>query len=102
MAVPETSAQERAAERETLMDRIWLRSYPPDVPADIDLAQMRSLKELLEQACAAHGERVAFVQMGAELTYRQLDELSRAFGAWLQQAGFRKGDRIAIMLPNTL
>ena len=42
------------------------------------------------------------VQMGAELTYRQLDERSRAFGAWLQQAGFKKGDRIAIMLPNTL
>jgi long-chain acyl-CoA synthetase len=84
------------------MDRIWLKSYPPNVPADIDPAQLRSLKELLERTCAQHAERVAFVQMGTELTYRQLDELSHAFGAWLQHAGLRKGDRIAIMLPNTL
>jgi long-chain acyl-CoA synthetase len=84
------------------MDRIWLKSYPPNVPAEIDPTQLHSLKELLERTCAQHAERVAFVQMGTELTYRQLDELSRAFGAWLQHAGLRKGDRIAIMLPNTL
>src|SRR5579864_5119049 len=84
------------------MEKIWLKSYPPGVPAEIDPAQLRSLKELIEQACAAHADRVAYVQMGAELTYRQLEERSRAFGAWLQQAGFKKGDRIAIMLPNLL
>jgi long-chain acyl-CoA synthetase len=84
------------------MNKIWLKSYPPNVPAEIDPAQLRSLKELLEQACARYGERVAYVQMGAELTYRELDRLTRAFGAWLQHAGFAKGDRIAIMLPNTL
>jgi long-chain acyl-CoA synthetase len=84
------------------MDRIWLKSYPPHVPAEVDPAQLRSLKELLEQTCAAHAGRVAFVQMDTALTYQQLDELSRAFGAWLQHAGFVKGDRIAIMLPNTL
>jgi long-chain acyl-CoA synthetase len=84
------------------MDRIWLKSYPPQVPAEVDPAQLRSLKELLEKTCAAHAERVAYVQMDSTLTYRQLDELSRAFGAWLQRAGFTKGDRIAIMLPNTL
>ena len=84
------------------MDRIWLKSYPPRVPSEVDPAQLRSLKELLEKACATHAERVAFVQMGTALTYRQLDELTRAFGAWLQHAGFSKGDRIAIMLPNTL
>ena len=84
------------------MDRIWLKSYPPGVPAEIDPSQLRSLKELLEKSCAEHAERVAFVQMDTVLTYRRLDELSRAFGAWLQQAGFTKGDRFAIMLPNTL
>ncbi len=84
------------------MDRIWLKSYPPGVPADIDPSQLRSLKELIEQTCQAHGDRVAYVQMGTQLTYRQLDERSQAFGAYLQQEGFRKGDRIAIMLPNTL
>jgi long-chain acyl-CoA synthetase len=84
------------------MNKVWLKSYPPHVPAEVDPAQLRSLKELLERACASFADRVAFVQMGTELTYRQLDELSRAFAAWLQQAGFRKGERIAIMLPNTL
>lgn len=84
------------------MDRIWLKSYPPGVPADVDLAVLRSLKQLLEEACARYAERIALVQMGTGLTYRELDELTRAFAGWLQQAGFRKGDRIAIMLPNML
>jgi long-chain acyl-CoA synthetase len=84
------------------MDRIWLKSYPPGVPAEIDPSQLRSLKELLEKSCAEHAERVAYVQMDTALSYRQVDELSRAFAAWLQQAGFAKGDRFAIMLPNTL
>ena len=84
------------------MDKIWLQSYPPHVPAEIDPTQLGSLKQLLEEACAGHAERVAFVQMGASLTYRQLDVLTRAFAAWLQQNGYRKGDRLAIMLPNTL
>jgi long-chain acyl-CoA synthetase len=84
------------------MDRIWLKSYPPGVPAQIDPARLPTLKALLEETCREHADRVAFVQMGAELTYRQLDERSQAFGAWLQHTGLRKGDRIAIMLPNTL
>jgi long-chain acyl-CoA synthetase len=84
------------------MDRIWLKSYPPHVPAEVDPTRLRSLKELLEKACAAYADRVAYVQMGDEITYRRLDELTRAFAAWLQHAGFKKGDRIAIMLPNTL
>jgi long-chain acyl-CoA synthetase len=84
------------------MDRIWLKSYPPGVPAEIDPSQLRSLKELVEKTCAEHADRVAYVQMDAELSYRQVDELSRAFAAWLQHSGFAKGDRFAIMLPNTL
>jgi long-chain acyl-CoA synthetase len=84
------------------MDKIWLKSYPPNTPAEVDPAQLRSLKQLLEEACARHADRVAYLFMGAQLSYAQLDALSRAFGAWLQQAGFRKGDRIAIMLPNSL
>ena len=84
------------------MDRIWLKSYPPGVPADIDPTRLRSLKELFEKTCAEHAARVAYVQMDAQLTYRQLDELSRACASWLQRAGFAKGERFAIMLPNTL
>ena len=84
------------------MDKIWLKSYPPGVPAEIDPGRLRSLKELVEKTCTEHADRVGYVQMDAELTFRQVDELSRAFAAWLQHAGFAKGDRFAIMLPNTL
>ena len=84
------------------MEKIWLQSYPPGVPAEIDPSQCRTLKELIERTCAEHAARPAFIQLGTELSYRQLDELSSAFAAWLQDAGFKKGDRIAIMLPNTL
>jgi long-chain acyl-CoA synthetase len=84
------------------MDRIWLKSYPPGIPAQIDPARLKTLKQLLEETCAQHADRVAFVQMGKELTYRQLEEGTRAFGAWAQHTGLKKGDRIAIMLPNTL
>jgi long-chain acyl-CoA synthetase len=84
------------------MERIWLKSYPPGVPAEIDPSKCRTLKELVEHTCVEHADRVAFIQMGAQLTYRRLDELSQAFAAWLQHEGFQKGDRIAIMLPNTL
>jgi long-chain acyl-CoA synthetase len=85
------------------MNRIWLKSYPAGVPAEIDPGKLRSLKELLEQACATYPDNVAYVQMGGSVTYRELDELSRRFGAWLQKTGgFKKGERIAIMLPNVL
>ncbi len=83
------------------MDKIWLKSYPPYVPATIDPARLRSLKQLLEESCARYPARSAYVYMGMTMSYAQLDALSRAFGAWLQSAGYRKGDRIAIMLPNT-
>jgi long-chain acyl-CoA synthetase len=84
------------------MNRFWLKSYPPGVPAEIDPTRLRSLAELLRQACTAYRERTAYEQMGRTMTFAQLDELSRDFAAWLQAAGMVKGDRVAIMLPNTL
>src|SRR6185437_9327980 len=84
------------------MNRFWLKSYPPGVPAEIDPARLSSLAELLRKACAAYRDRIAYEQMGRGMTFAQLDELTRDFAAWLQAAGMVKGDRIAIMLPNTL
>src|SRR5580704_13061107 len=85
------------------MDRFWLREYPPGVPADIDPFEYASLKVLIEDCCQRYAGRIAYRCMGTALTYRQLEERSRAFGAWLQQrAGLKSGDRIAIMLPNVL
>ena len=85
------------------MDRIWLKSYPPGVPAEIDPSKLRSLKELQERSYAKYADLVAYVQMDRSMTYRELDEQSRSFAAWLQQvAGLKKGDRLAIMLPNVV
>lgn len=84
------------------MDRIWLKQYPPGVPHDIDVNEYSSIKQLVEAAMAQHGDRPAYVHMGKVMTYRQVEVASRQFGAWLQQQGFQRGDRIAIMLPNLL
>ena len=85
------------------LDRNWLNHYPPGVPADIDPDAYPSLKEAIEEALRTHKRLPAFTNMGATLTYSQLDELSRAFGAWLQhKAGLVAGDRVALMMPNVL
>jgi long-chain acyl-CoA synthetase len=85
------------------VDRIWLRDYPPDVPAEIDPDSVPSLKHLYEDACAKHAAKTAFCNMGAKLTYAEVEAESRRFGAWLQKvAGLGKGDRVAIMMPNLL
>ncbi len=85
------------------MDRIWLKSYPAGVPTDIDPDEHASLNEMFDEACAAHGHAPAYTNMGATLTYAQLDALSRAFAAWLQRkSGLAPGDRVALMMPNIL
>ncbi len=85
------------------MERPWLTQYPPGVPADIDPDSYASLRDIFEEACAAHGHAPAFTNMGATLSYAQLDELSRAFAAWLQKkSGLAAGDRVALMMPNIL
>jgi len=85
------------------VDRNWLLQYPPGVPADIDPDRIASLKVLIEEAMATYRRMPAFANMGATLTYAQLDELSRAFAAWLQhKSGLMRGDRVALMMPNLL
>jgi long-chain acyl-CoA synthetase len=84
------------------MDRFWLKQYPPGTPADIDPNEYPSLKALIEQSCKKFADRVAYLQMGCSLSYRELDRLSARFAAWLQAQGLKPGDRIAIMLPNIL
>jgi long-chain acyl-CoA synthetase len=84
------------------MERVWLKSYPPGVPHDIDPRQFASLVAMVDESLSKHAEHRAYVQMGHALTYREVDRLSAAFAAWLQRHGLRKGDRIALMLPNVL
>src|SRR5688572_8230459 len=84
------------------MDRIWLKSYPAGVPADIDPKKFRSLIELFEKSIAKYRERPAFHSMGKTIRFDDLDKLSRNFAAWLQARGLAKGTRVAIMMPNCL
>ncbi len=85
------------------MERFWLPQYPPGVVADVDVNQLGSLKELIEQSCERFADRVAYISMGTSISFRDLEQRSRAFGAWLQHsAGLKRGDRVAIMLPNLL
>ena len=85
------------------MERPWLKQYPPGVPADIDPDSYASLRDMFEEACAAHRHAPAYTNMGATLSFAQLDELSRAFAAWLQhKSGLSPGDRVALMMPNIL
>jgi long-chain acyl-CoA synthetase len=78
----------------------WLKSYPPGVAAEIDVTQYASLVELLEEAFRKYGTRDAAVCMEARITFRELDEMSAALGAWLQSKRLSKGARIALMMPN--
>ncbi|HRA62326.1 MAG: long-chain-fatty-acid--CoA ligase [Rhodoferax sp.] len=83
-----------------MTDRIWLKSYPQGVPADIDVAQFDSLATLIDDCFTQHAARVGYSFMGRDLSYRQVDSLSMAFGAYLQKLGLVKGDRVAVMMPN--
>jgi acyl-CoA synthetase (AMP-forming)/AMP-acid ligase II len=78
----------------------WLRSYPEGVPHDIEPDQYASLTQLLEESFRKNAARPFSVCMERWMTYRQLDELSKALGAWLQSRGLEPGARVAIMLPN--
>ncbi|MDB5617231.1 long-chain fatty acid--CoA ligase [Tardiphaga sp.] len=84
------------------MERIWLKQYPAGVPADIDVTQYPSLVALLEESFAKFRDRKAFICMDKSISYRELDEMSLALGAYLQGKGLAKGARVAIMMPNVL
>src|SRR5947199_9165676 len=84
------------------MECIWLKQYPAGVPADIDLTQYSSLVELLEESFKKFSDRRAFICMDKSISYRELDELSAALGAWLQSKGLHEGGRVALMMRNVL
>ncbi|MBP9905564.1 MAG: long-chain-fatty-acid--CoA ligase [Rhodoferax sp.] len=83
-------------------DRIWLKTYPPGVPADIDVNRYGSVVEMMEESFQKFANRSAFSFMGKELSYKQIDELSQTFGAYLQGLGLARGDRVAVMMPNVM
>ncbi|BAL25420.1 long-chain-fatty-acid--CoA ligase [Azoarcus sp. KH32C] len=85
------------------MERIWLKSYPPGVPAEIDVDEFASLGDLFAKGVAQFGDRAAFINMGKAITYAELDRLSAQFAAYLQGVlKLPRGSRVALMMPNLL
>ena len=84
------------------MDKVWLKSYPEGVSAEADVDAYDSIAALFEESVGRFADRPAYSSFGVTITYRDLDERSRALAAYLQGLGLDPGDRVAIMMPNLL
>src|SRR4029077_1859583 len=84
------------------VERIWLKQYPKGVPAEIDVNEYASVREVFEESVTKFGERPSYTCMGKTLTFDELNTLSAAFGSYLQANGCGKGTRVALMMPNIL
>jgi long-chain acyl-CoA synthetase len=82
------------------MEKIWLKQYPEGVPAEVKTDVYPSLVALLEESFRKYRDLPAYSFMGKRFSFGQIDDLSRAFAAWLQGQGLERGDRVAIMMPN--
>lgn len=85
------------------MDRVWSKNYPEGVPADINADHYASLLEVFDESIKDYASKTAYINMGKSITYAELDQLSLKFAAYLQQQlGLKKGDAVAVMMPNLL
>ena len=84
------------------MNKLWLNSYPEGVPAEIDFGEYRSIVDIFNQSCEQYRDRTAYLNFDRAMSFGELERLSGQFAAWLQSKGMRKGDRIALMMPNIL
>ena len=85
------------------MDKIWLKGYQEDVPAELPTPEFKSLRAMIEFSFKKFPDRPAYTNFGKTLTYRDLDKLSMKFACYLQKSlGLVRGERVAIMLPNLL
>ena len=97
-----SAVHESPGKQPTSRDKPWLKSYPREVPAEVEVEAYGSLVELLEEAFRTFADRDAAQCMDQRMSYRQLDEMSRALASYLQGLGLPKGSRVAIMMPNVL
>ena len=82
--------------------RPWIKNYPSGIPANIDADSYSTLVEMFQETFDKYNSKMAFSCMGKELTFTQVDKLSRQFGAYLRSRGLEPGDKIALMMPNLL
>jgi long-chain acyl-CoA synthetase len=86
----------------TPQDRPWLKNYPNGVPANVDADTYPSVLAIVNESLSKYAQEKAFSCMGKEMTYKQLDQYSRQFGAYLHSRGLQPGDKVALMMPNLL
>jgi long-chain acyl-CoA synthetase len=84
------------------MEKIWLKSYPKGVPAEIDVNAYRSIPQLIDENMGKYRTRPAYICMGKTITFDDVDRMSNQIAAWLQSRGLAKGARVAVMMPNIL
>src|SRR3990167_7837753 len=84
------------------MDKLWLNQYQAGIPKEIDPSAYSSLPDLFVKPFAKYPNHIAFSNMGTDITYKELDKLSKHFAAYLQYLCLKKGARVAIMMPNLL
>ncbi|WP_046113232.1 long-chain-fatty-acid--CoA ligase [Aquincola tertiaricarbonis] len=82
------------------MEKTWLKQYPAGVPPEIKFDLYPSLVALIEESFRKYRDLPAYVFMGRSYRFRQVDDASRAFAAYLQSLGLERGDRVAVMMPN--
>ena len=85
------------------MEKLWLKNYPSAVSPEVNTSQYQSIGEMFHETCRKYGPRLAFENMGSNLTFEELDEMSADFASFLRNVvGLKKGDRVAIQMPNLL
>jgi long-chain acyl-CoA synthetase len=84
------------------VEKIWLKNYDPKVPKEINPDRYSSIVDIFEQSIEKYAANVSYINMGRSITFAQLDRLSRDFSAYLQHSGLKKGDAVAIMMPNLI
>ncbi|GAC23879.1 MAG: long-chain-fatty-acid--CoA ligase FadD [Alteromonadaceae bacterium] len=84
------------------MEKSWLKSYDARVPHEINPDSYASIVDILEQAVSTYADSVSYINLGKSITFKELDQQSKQFAAYLQHSGLKKGDAVAIMMPNLL
>ena len=85
------------------MEKVWFQNYPEGSPTTLDTSKYDSILDILDKAIREHPDRPAYINMGQVLTFRKLEERSRAFAAYLQnELKLERGERVALMMPNLL
>ncbi|BDX06065.1 long-chain-fatty-acid--CoA ligase FadD [Planctobacterium marinum] len=84
------------------MEKIWLKNYHSTVQPEVDPDKYTSLVDIFEQSIAKYADKTAYINMGHSITFGELEEYSKHFAAYLQGQGLKKGDAVAVMMPNLI